>query len=115
MNHNINSALAMRLGITSAIVADFLWNEILTSDSPPERSWITSTHKMFTVEFPYISERTIRRTLKNLTDKGILRKHEQNASAFDRTLSYKFTDFGESLMRSCEFDTQEEAGDESED
>jgi DNA-binding PadR family transcriptional regulator len=100
MNHNVNSALAMRLGITSALVAEFLWDEILTGDSPPSCSWIKSTQKMFTVEFPYISERTIRRTLKRLVDKGIVRKIEHNASPFDRTLSYQFTEFGENIMRS---------------
>jgi hypothetical protein len=100
MNHNVNSALAMRLGITSALVAEFLWKEILESDSVSERSWIRSSQKMFTVKFPYLSERTIRRTLKRLTDKDIIRKIEHNDSVFDRTLSYQFTEFGETVMRS---------------
>lgn len=100
MDHIINNALATRLGINAALVADFLWEETENRFSP-EHTWFRFSHKMFTVEFPYISERTIRRTMKRLTDKGILKKCEHNASAFDRTLSYKFTDFGESIMHSC--------------
>ena len=99
MDHYVNTSVASRFGITAALVADFLWAETINMFSD-EHTWFRYSNKMFTVEFPYLSERTIRRTLKKLTDLGVLKKREQNISAFDRTLSYKFTPFGESIMRS---------------
>lgn len=99
MYHYVNAAIASRFGLTSALVADFLWTQTVNLFSE-EHTWVRYSQKMFTVEFPYLSERTIRGTLKKLTDLGVLKKREQNESAFDRTLSYKFTPFGESIMRS---------------
>ena len=100
MIQNVNTAVAMRFGVTAALVADFLWDQTGNPFSI-EHSWFRYSHKMFTLNFPYLSERTIRRTLKKLTEKGVLKKSELNTSCFDRTLSYKFTDFGEEIMYSA--------------
>ena len=53
-----------------------------------EKSWIYNPYRAWQEQLCFMSENTIKRTIKNLTDKGIVVTANFNKSKFDRTLWY---------------------------
>lgn len=61
------------------------------------RYWTYNSMKAFKEQFYYLGEKQIRNALNKLISDGIIMTGNFNASAYDRTLWYAFTDKGEAL------------------
>jgi DNA-binding transcriptional regulator PaaX len=96
MNHIVYTDVARKCGIRAALVCAYLWQQHTKLES--SKSWLRISQKSMTVAMPFLSERTIRRAVKELDESGVLRRKEKNDSAYDRTHSYRFTDYGRNLM-----------------
>lgn len=84
-----HSSLAYAIGINEAILLQKinLWLNCKPHDANG-KSWIYNSYKSWQEQLPFFSESTIKRTIKNLFDMGILLKSNFNQSKFDRTNWY---------------------------
>lgn len=84
-----HSSLAVALGLNEAILLQKinLWLNCKPHNADG-RSWIYNTYKSWQEQLPFLSENTIKRTMKNLTDKGIVIINNFNTSKFDKTNWY---------------------------
>lgn len=81
--------LAKELGLNEAILLQKIHGWLQCKPHEAEgRCWIYNTYKSWQEQLPFLSERTIRRTIKNLTDKGIIIINNFNTSKFDKTNWY---------------------------
>ena len=109
MQHSFDVEIAKEYGLKEAILMNHLWfwieknkaNEIHYYDGT---YWTYNSVKAFNKLFPYLSERQINNTLKELKDKGIIQTGNYNKSAYDRTMWYAFTKTGISIMQKCKMD-----------
>lgn len=84
-----HSSLAVALGLNEAILLQKinLWLNCKPHDADG-RSWIYNSYKSWQEQLPFFSESTIKRALKNLSDKGIIIKGNFNKLKMDRTIWY---------------------------
>lgn len=109
MQHSFDVEIAKEYGLKEAILMNNLWfwieknkaNEIHYYDGT---YWTYNSVKAFNKLFPYLSERQINNTLKELKDKGIIQTGNYNKSAYDRTMWYAFTKMGISIMQKCKME-----------
>lgn len=109
MQHSFDVEIAKEYGLKEAILMNHLWfwieknkaNEIHYYDGT---YWTYNSVKAFNKLFPYLSERQINNTLKELKDKGIIQTGNYNKSAYDRTMWYAFTKMGISIMQKCKME-----------
>lgn len=109
MQHSFDVEIAKEYGLKEAILMNHLWfwieknkaNEIHYYDGT---YWTYNSVKAFNKLFPYLSERQINNTLKELKDKGIIQTGNYNKSAYDRTMWYAFTKTGVSIMQKCKME-----------
>lgn len=52
------------------------------------QKWVYNTYKEWMEQLPFFSDRTLRRTVKSLEDKGIIRTDRYNTKAYDKTKWY---------------------------
>ena len=99
MTVNYSTKIATRFGITTALVAAYLYKEMQTTGRENhERLWVRCSRKTLTAVYPFMGEKAAANALKRLTKHGVLLKYEYNDSRFDRTLSFAFTDYGKAMM-----------------
>lgn len=85
----IQPSLAKLLGLNEAIVLQQLHYWVQKSMNVRDgRAWVYNTTKEWAEQFPFWSEDTIKRTMRNLRDKGIVVTANYNQLAMDRTLWY---------------------------
>lgn len=103
MEHSFNIELAKKYGIVEAILLKNLWFWIAKNKANEKHFydgtyWTYNSIKAFGELFPYISEKTIIRSLKKLEELGIIKTGNYNKIAYDRTKWYAFTSLGNSIM-----------------
>ena len=93
--------IAMMCGLKEAVLATFLYNLIAKDDDVMYRYgrlWSRISQKSISVHLPFMSVYSISRAARKLEEKGIIAIDEYNASRFDHTHSYSFTEFGDEIM-----------------
>jgi hypothetical protein len=98
MNHILYTAVAEKYGIRAALVCGYLWQQ--QAELENRGDWLRVSQRAMTAFMPFLSVRSIGRSAKRLDEAGVIRRKEKNESAFDRTHSYRFTDYGQRLMHS---------------
>lgn len=103
--HFFNVEVAITHGLPAAIIISNLqfWirhNIANRTNQYFGRTWSFNSARAFQELFPYMTERTISRTLKNLCDKGVLKKGNFNRKKFDKTIWYAFVNEEEWLSDS---------------
>ena len=81
--------LALAIGLNEAIILQKinLWLHCKPKNAVG-RSWVYNSYKSWQEQLPFFSENTIKRALKNLSDKGIIIKGNFNKIKMDRTIWY---------------------------
>lgn len=107
MNYNFDIAIAQELGVSAAIVVQNLqfWikkNEANDKHFHDGRYWTFNSMKAWHELFPFWTERQIRKILDDLVEKKIIIKGNYNEMKYDRTLWYAFTDYGITILQSCQ-------------
>jgi hypothetical protein len=96
--HFFYPTLAERVGLNEAIVLQQIHSWITTYTKDPDRYrekhyhdgawWTWDSYPDWHKKLPYLSESTIKRTLMNLREKGLVRVGNYNTLKIDRTLWY---------------------------
>ncbi len=109
--HSFDISIAKEYGIESAIILQNLsfWVEKNKANNVHFHDgayWTYNSIKAFNELFPYMSESTIRRTLKNLEGKGIIKTGNYNRVGYDRTTWYAITEKGFCILNKsiCHFE-----------
>ena len=94
-NHHFNIDVATEYGLHAAILLANLqywikYNQANGVNKYFGRTWSFNSARAFKELFPYMTERTISRTLKKLCDIGVLQKGNFNRKKFDKTIWYAF-------------------------
>ena len=97
MTHTFNVDIAKEYGVDIAIVVNNIafWlqkNKANNKHVYDGKVWTYNTTKAFTELFPYWTDNQIRRILNNMQKNGIIETGNYNATAYDRTKWYTFTD-----------------------
>lgn len=103
MQHIFDVEIATEYGILEAILLNNIHHWVVKNMSNNHnfydgRYWTYNSTYAFGKLFPYSSQRTILRALKNLEDKGIILTANYNKENFDRTKWYTLSDFGFELV-----------------
>lgn len=103
MEHSFNIELAKEYGILEAILLKNIWfwiekNRANEKNFYDGTYWTYNSTRAFNELFPYVSEKSIKRALRGLKEKGIIKTGNYNKSSYDRTLWYAFTDLGLSIV-----------------
>lgn len=109
MEHSFNPEIATKYGLEEAILLNHIafWtskNKANEKHYHDGRYWTYNSTRAFSIQFPYIPQRTLTRKLQNLVDKGLLITANYNENKYDRTLWYALTDLAESIMPKCQMD-----------
>ena len=112
--HFFDVELAKEYGVNCAILlANFdYWiakNRANNVNYYDGRYWTYNSKKAFAELFPYLGEKQIRSALDKLINEGLIMTGNYNASAYDRTLWYAFTEKGESICLKRPMETDERA------
>ena len=97
MTHTFDTDLAKEYGVDIAILVNNIafWlqkNKANKRHIYDGKVWTYNTTKAFTELFPYWTQNQIRRILDNMQKAGIIEVGNYNATAYDRTKWYTFTD-----------------------
>lgn len=103
MEHHFNVNIAVRYGVTEAVMLNNLWywvkkNEANGANYYDGNYWTYNSVKAFEKLFPYLTNKQIRTVLKHLIDEGLIKTGNYNKSEYDRTTWYSFTEKGLALM-----------------
>jgi hypothetical protein len=103
MYQPINVELATRIGITSAICAQCLYDGIQGAfaadiEEAKGREWVRMGSRQLTLLIPYLTPHSAKGALRRLVKGGIVCTADLNDSPFDHTYWYSFTSYGECLM-----------------
>lgn len=107
MTQTFNAGLAGQYGVTAALLAEYIWQEIKQNEFHNRhcyagRVWMRCSGLMFTAVMPYLSKSMVHTGIRRLIKGGVLVKGEFNQSRFDRTAWYAFTAFGRKMMEETE-------------
>lgn len=114
-SHSFSVRAACEVGVNAAIIVQgiYFWcqhNEANEKNIHDGRAWTYNSVAAFHKLYPYMSEKTIQRTLRKLVDDGYLITGNFNQTPYDRTKWYALTEKGESLVEGksspsiCSFD-----------
>lgn len=106
MLHHFDPDIAEAYGVNEAIILYNIafWvdkNEKNENNFFEGRYWTYNSTKAYKKQFPYMSERTIQRVIKNLIDNGIILSGNFSSNLRDRTHYYTLTDYGASITTKC--------------
>lgn len=95
LSHSFSVEHAELYGVECAIVIHHLsfWieqNHALNRNFHDGRTWMYQTQKEIAAVYSYLSEDTVRRTLKKLEEHEVIIKGNYNKTSFDRTVWYAF-------------------------
>ena len=99
MEHSFDIDIAKEYGIPAAILLKhiYYWVEKNRTNNKHYREgnyWTYNSMKSFAQLFPYMSDSTIKRSLKKLADDGLIVEAVYNDVPFDRTKWYTITQLG---------------------
>lgn len=98
--------IAVRYGVRSAVVMQYLWENILNNDEDVMEMngdmWYRSSSVITSSILPFYSKDQIQRTFNYLVRCGLLKKKKLSKSNFDHTNWYAFTENGNALMLKSE-------------
>ena len=99
MEHSFDIDIAKEYGIPAAILLKhiYYWVEKNRTNNKHYRDgnyWTYNSMKSFAQLFPYMSDSTIKRSLKKLADDGLIVEAVYNDVPFDRTKWYTITQLG---------------------
>ena len=109
MTHQFDTEIAREYGVDIAIVVSNIafWlqkNKANGKHIHDGKVWTYNSTKAFKELFPYWTENQIRRILDNMQKAGIIETGNYNATAYDRTKWYTFTEaFVKTHTSICEF------------
>ncbi len=110
MNCNYNSKLAGRLGVNSALAADYLYSAMKTESVRKEkRDWVKCSGVKLSAVYPHMKRSAASRALKRLVENGVLVRQAFNKRIFDSTFFYSFTEYGKTLTEPERQDSPDEA------
>jgi len=103
-------SLALKIGLNEAILLQQIHYWLVSSQHEWEgRKWIYNTYKQWQLQLPFLSESTIKRTIKSLEEKGYVISGNFNRHKMDKTKWYTIN--YEMLEESIE--TEEQVSQES--
>ena len=103
-------SLALKIGLNEAILLQQIHYWLVSSQHETEgRKWIYNTYKQWQLQLPFLSESTIKRTIKSLEEKGYVISGNFNQHKMDKTKWYTIN--YEMLEESIE--TEEQVSQES--
>ena len=115
MEHSFDIDIAKEYGIPAAILLKhiYYWVEKNRTNEKHYRDgyfWTYNSLKSFGKLFPYMSESTVKRSLKKLVDDGLIIEAVYNDVPFDRTKWYTLTPIGyERIKGSIGFDQDDQS------
>lgn len=97
-----NENIAMVAGVNAGIIAE-LFNDILKDELEDVcfeygKRWCRCSFKTMAVYCPYLSINQIKGAVYEMKAKGIITKGRFNATKFDHTNWYSFTEYGKHLL-----------------
>lgn len=103
MIHVFDTLIAEKYGLECAIILQniYFWIEKNIANNTnffDGKYWTYNSVKAFSKLFKYMSESTIRRTLKKIEDEGLIITGNYNKSSYDRTTWYALTEKGFNLF-----------------
>lgn len=110
MFHNLDTALAKRLGVNAALAAQMLWEANEESGWAKTKRfrgklWIKASSKSLAAVMPYLTPHQTKYAIKRLVKEGIITKvPRMDDDPFDSTNWYAFTTAGRLLMEGTEQD-----------
>lgn len=103
MYHGFNIKIAEEVGVTGALVTEYLHYWIKKNIESGKHYydgsyWTYNGVSAMADIFPYLSEKQIRAVLEKLRRQGIIKAGNYNKTKYDRTLWYAFTEKGKKLI-----------------
>lgn len=97
MEHSFDVDIAKEYGVNAAIILKniYFWvekNKLNDKHYHDGKYWTYNSMKAFKEQFPYMSQSTIRNTLKKLENEELIVSGNFNVSQYDRTLWYSMTE-----------------------
>jgi hypothetical protein len=107
VNYSFDIGVAEKLGVNAAIVICNIqfWikkNQANDKHFHDGRYWTFNSMRAWHELFPFWTERQIRKILDDLVEKNIIIKGNYNEMKYDRTLWYAFTDYGITILQTCQ-------------
>lgn len=99
-----NIEIAKACGLREAVIANCILDmHIWAVDmkAVDGKTWVKCSQKAIIDRLPFLTEETVRTSVRKLAADGIIRYEVMSEDKFDRTYWYSFTDRGEKLLR-CE-------------
>lgn len=109
MEHHFNVSLARTYGIEESILIHNLYFWI-SHDVANQKNyhdgcyWTFNSAEALSELFPYMSPSKIYRTLKNLVDRGFIKKGNYSLNKYDRTNWYAFSDNALGILQESGYD-----------
>ncbi len=109
MNCNYNSKIAVKLGVNSALAADYLYTAMKTESIRREKKdWVKCSGVKLSAVYPHMKRRAASGALKRLVENGVLIRQAINKRVFDSTFFYSFTEYGKTLIEPERTDAPEQ-------
>ncbi len=97
---------AVRFGVRSAVVMQYLWENILNNDEDVIEingdMWYRSSAIITSTILPFYSKDQIKCSFNYLVRCGVIKKKKLSKSNFDHTNWYTFTEYGIEMMMKSE-------------
>ena len=97
-NENVAMVAGVNAGIIAELLNDILKDELENVSFEYGKQWCRCSFKTMVVYCPYLSINQIKGAVYTLRKKGIITKCRFNASRFDHTNWYAFTEYGKHLI-----------------
>jgi len=113
MQHSFDIGVAQRYGVNCAVILTSIrfWIEKNKANGKhfyDGRYWTYNSVAAFSVLFPYLTEKQIRRAIEALESDGVLLSGNYNKSVYDRTKWYSISEYGMSLFEKSQSANMEE-------
>lgn len=96
-----NIRIAALCGLREAVIADLIKDmQFRGADMKAMNgmTWVKCTQKTMTDHIPFLTEDTVRNSVRKLEAKGIISIGVLDDDKFDHTYWYAFTEYGEELL-----------------
>lgn len=108
MFYQFNSSIAKKVGIEDAIILHclYVWiakNAANNQNLYEDRYWTYNSVEAWHKLLPFISERSVKRHLADLSENGLLLRRTDDKNPTDRTIWYTFSDEGLKLLSVNEY------------
>lgn len=97
-----NLEIAKVCGLREAVIANCILDMHIWAPGMKAidgKTWVKCPQKTIIDRLPFLTEETVRNSVRKLAAAGIIRYEMKSDDKFDRTYWYSFTDYGEELLR----------------